>query len=187
MSLASFLSTYGYAALVLGTFMEGETILIMGGFVAHQGYLKLPLVILSAFLGSLLGDQLFFFIGRSKGKEFLAKHPSWQRRAEMVHPFLARYQTGIILGFRFLYGFRTVTPLVLGMSKTRTVYFVVLNAISALLWAAAVGTGGYFFGAILEALLGNLKHYEIAALTGIAGIGAIIWLARSFRRRRRDH
>ena len=40
MTLASFLSSYGYPALLIGTFLEGETILVLGGLAAHQGYLS---------------------------------------------------------------------------------------------------------------------------------------------------
>ena len=55
------IDTYGYWAVLLATFPEGETILVIAGFAAHQGYLTLMPVILAAFAGSLCGDQLFFF------------------------------------------------------------------------------------------------------------------------------
>jgi membrane protein DedA with SNARE-associated domain len=45
MTLESVLTTYGYFALMIGTFLEGETILIAAGFLAHRGYLELPWVI----------------------------------------------------------------------------------------------------------------------------------------------
>jgi len=35
MNLESIIEAYGYAAILVGTFLEGETILILGGFVAH--------------------------------------------------------------------------------------------------------------------------------------------------------
>jgi len=60
MTLESIVDTYGYVAVLLGTFLEGETILVLGGFAAHRGYLALPWVIVAAFFGSLCGDQLFF-------------------------------------------------------------------------------------------------------------------------------
>ena len=95
--LEHIIETYGYWALLVGTFLEGETILIIGGFLAHRGYLSLPLVILAAFIGTLAGDQLFFFIGRKKGKAFLDKRPSWKPNIEKAHNLLDRYQTLLIL------------------------------------------------------------------------------------------
>ncbi len=60
---------YGYFALLIGTFLEGETILIIGGLLAKLGLLKLPTVMLVVFIGSFSGDQLYFYIGYFKGQE----------------------------------------------------------------------------------------------------------------------
>ena len=50
---AQLIQSYGYWAILAGTFLEGETILVLAGFAAHLGYLQLPWVILAAFAGSL--------------------------------------------------------------------------------------------------------------------------------------
>jgi len=63
MTLEYLISHYGYVALVIGTFLEGESVLIVAGFAVHLGYLKLQWVILAAFAGSVAGDQLYFFLG----------------------------------------------------------------------------------------------------------------------------
>lgn len=47
--MESLIENYGYLAILIGTFLESETILVLGGFIAHQGYLALPWVILAAF------------------------------------------------------------------------------------------------------------------------------------------
>ena len=58
--LESFLAKYGYLAIILGTVFEGETIMIMGGFSAHRGYLKLlPWVILAGFVGNFIQNQAY--------------------------------------------------------------------------------------------------------------------------------
>ena len=63
----------------------------------------------------------------------------------------------------------------LGMSRVPIPKFVLLNAVGALLWATAVGTGGYLFGNALEILIGDIKHYEIRVFAFIALVGIIIW------------
>jgi membrane protein DedA with SNARE-associated domain len=185
LSLETFLQTYGYWALLVGTLFEGETILIMGGLAAHRGYLSLPLVILAAFAGTLAGDQFFFFLGRKKGKAFLDTRPSWKPNIEKVHVLLDRYQTLLILGFRFLYGLRTVTPFVIGMSRVKTGRFIILNVIGAFVWAVAFGTGGYLFGAALEVLLQEVKRYEFLAFLTIALAGIAVWTVHFYRKSRR--
>ena len=183
--LESIIETYGYLALFAGTFLEGEVILILAGFAAHQGFLQLPWVIFTALAGSMAGDQLYFFIGRSRGTAFLEKRPHWHSRAIRVRELLTRYQILLTLGFRFAYGFRTVTPFVLGMSDIPTPRFVLLNAVAALIWAATVGTGGYLFGAALETFIGMIKHIELELMAAIAVTGIVVWAVKSYFRRKR--
>jgi membrane protein DedA with SNARE-associated domain len=182
MTFDSLLGTYGYWAVLVGTFLEGETILVLGGVLARMGYLHLPGVILCAFIGSLCSDQLFFYLGRSRSRKILAKRPSWKLRIDKVQNLLVRFRTPLILLFRFLYGLRTVTPFVIGMSPVSTPKFVLLNAVGALLWATAVGTGGYYFGSALVAVIKNIKHYEVEVLAAIAGAGALIWIIYFFKK-----
>jgi len=187
MPLEILIEKYGYLALLIGTFLEGETILILGGFAAHQGYLVLPYVIFSAFLGTLFGDQLFFFIGRFKGREFLDRRLKWRSRVEKAQRLLDRHHTLVIIGFRFIYGIRTVTPFVLGMSNVKTWRFVLLNILSAMVWAIGIGTAGYFFGVTIEALIEDIKHYEQIIIIAIAVIGIIIWSICLWQNRKTIH
>ena len=161
MSLEHFIDSYGYLAILIGTFLEGETILILGGITAKLGYLQLPWVITYAFWGTLIGDQLFFMLGRSQGAPFLHRHPSWDERAQKVQGILERHRILIILGFRFIYGFRIITPYVIGMSRISYLEFLVLNVISAAVWSIVIGSLGFAFGHGLELWLGNIRRYEI--------------------------
>lgn len=181
MSLESLVSSYGYLAVLLGTFLEGETILVLGGVAAKLGYLQLPWVMLCALVGSFLGDQLFFWLGRWKGPGLLARRPAWQRRATQVEVRLLRHQVKLILGFRFLYGLRTVTPFVVGMSAVPARRFLVLNLLGAVLWSVVIGGLGYLFGHALEAMLGDIRRYEAWLLGGVLLAGVLVWLVRRLR------
>ena len=170
--------------IFIGTFLEGETILVLAGLAAHQGYLVLTWVILAAFLGSLCGDQLFFYLGRKHSQAVLSRRPAWKQKAEKVHQMLKRFQTPMILSFRFLYGLRTVAPFVIGMNPVSVKKFILLNAAGALCWAAAVGCGGYLFGHALEIFIGKIKHYELQVFVGIALLGLFIWIVYFYQNRK---
>jgi membrane protein DedA with SNARE-associated domain len=184
MTLEQWIDSYGYGVILLGTFFEGETILILGGFAAYQGYLKFPWVILIAFLGTLSGDQLFFYLGRKYGAKVLASRPAWEVRANRVRRLMERYQDYMILLFRFLYGLRFLTPFVLGFSRVSRGRFLLLNMVGALVWTIAVGTGGYLFGQALEALIGDLKRFEAEILGLVVLAGIVFWAIHGYRRRR---
>jgi membrane protein DedA with SNARE-associated domain len=181
--LETFLQSYGYLAIMLGTFLEGETVLILGGLAAQRGYLDLTGVILAAFVGSLCGDQLFFYLGR-RHSDFLMRRPSWQANLARANRLIDRFQTPLILGFRFLYGLRTVTPFALGISRVPAWRFVLLNVLGAGIWAAAISTGGFLFGNVLEKILGNLRHYERMLFALVAVVGGMVWAHFLYRRHR---
>jgi membrane protein DedA with SNARE-associated domain len=182
MDILHLITLFGYPVILLGTLAEGEMVLILGGFAAHRGYLDLRLVILCAFIGAFLGDQFFFYLGRHKSRPFLRRHPGWQRRISTVQRSIERFRIIFVLGFRFIYGLRTISPFVLGMGEIRTVVFIALDAAAALVWAILVGCLGYAFGNVMEALLGDIERYELELFGVLLIIGTAVWLVRTLRK-----
>ena len=182
MDIEGLVRSYGYAAVFCGTLLEGETVVVIAGFLSHRGYLHPPLVALAAFTGSLVADQFFFFLGRRQGRGFLLRRTRWQDGAARAEALLERYGTWIMVGFRFVYGIRTITPFVIGMSRVSAARFAVLNAVGAAAWATAFTAGGYFFGRALEAILGDLRRHEAWILGALAAVGVVLWWLRAHRR-----
>lgn len=188
--LAHLIDEFGYLAVLIGTFLEGETILVLAGFAAHQGYLRIEWVILAAFAGSLSGDQLWFALSRRHGRRWLLRRPKLAARLDLAMRWLDRYPTLFVLSFRFLYGIRAVAPWAIGLSRIPTGRFVVLNVIAATVWAIAFGSIGYLFGQAVETALGDLHKLEHRLLAAIVlAIGFVLaarWLTRRLRRQDRQ-
>lgn len=184
-TLRYLVENYGYLAILIGTFLEGESILVIGGIAAHMGILEIQWVILAAFCGSTFGDQLYFFIGRRWGNAILARWPSWKARMDRVHKMIEKWHSWIILMFRFWYGLRNITPIALGMSDVKTSLFITLNIIGALVWAATVATGGYLFGAVVETVMGDIKKYQMYLLIGAALAGLAVWIVSLILRKKK--
>jgi len=180
--LQALLENYGYIVVFLGALLEGETVLIMAGFAAHRGLLELPWVIALAAAGGFLGDQIFFALGRYRGREMLARLPSVQRQAARVEALIQRHSTWLIVGVRFMYGLRVAGPVLIGMSHVSHVKFIVLNLIGAVVWAIVVAGLGYVFGQAVELMLQDARRYELALLIAIAAAGAVVWAIRRLRR-----
>jgi len=178
MSLEDLITHYGYAAIAIGTFLEGETVLILGGFSAHRGYLHLPSVIAFAFIGTFCGDQLFYYLGRIKGQSWLESKPKWKPNINKAFALLNRHQVAFVVGFRFLYGLRTIAPFVIGTSGIPPARFFALNFIGALTWSATIGSLGYLFGQAVEALLGDIKKYELWFFLVLVLLGMTAWFIR---------
>ncbi len=178
-------ATYGYPAIVAGTFLEGETIVIVAGYLASRHYLALGYVMICAFIGTWIGDTLYFFIGRRWGTKLLERHPKWRPGADRALRLLRRHSTFFILSFRFIYGIRTVSPFAIGMSGVSPVRFILLNMAASAIWALLFASGGFLLGSALSAMIKKVERYEIFFLAGIAGIGVALWVARVVIARRR--
>lgn len=182
MSIEEILATYGYPALFLGTLFEGETPLIVASFLAHRGYLKLSWVIVVAFTGTLIADQFFFQLGRHKGPDLLKRKEKWQANVDRVNRLLAKYQTVLVLGFRFIYGLRTLTPFMIGMSGFNQKRFLILNAIGGIIWTVSFAYAGYSLGQVIEVLLVDIKRFEHWVVGGIVAASLIIWVWHIYSR-----
>lgn len=179
--LENFLLNYGYIILFIGTFLEGETILIIAGFLANQGELSILMVFFVAFLGAFAGDQFFFMIGRLKGKKILHKYELVHKQVRKINQLLEKYDILFIIGFRFIYGLRIASPMVIGTSEINAKRFIVLNAIGSVLWAVIIGTLGYLFGETLSLFLGRIKHLELEIVLFLIIIGIVVWIIRYYK------
>ncbi|WP_449101760.1 DedA family protein [Pseudomonas veronii] len=182
--LQQFLHDFGYFALFLGTFFEGETILVLAGFLAFRGYMDINLVVVVAFFGSYAGDQLWYYMGRKHGRKLLARKPRWQLMGDKALEHIRKHPDIWVLSFRFVYGLRTVMPVAIGLSGYPPLRYLLLNGIGAAVWAAALGAAAYHFGAVLEGMLGSIKKYELWVLGALLLLGLVLWLRRRFKNAR---
>jgi membrane protein DedA with SNARE-associated domain len=182
--ISVFVSTYGYLAVFLGTLFEGETVLLAAGYAAQRGMLHWETVVIVAFLGGTLGDQLAFLLGRWKGSSLIRRVPRLASRVATVHALLERHHVLIILTIRFLYGLRIAGPVVLGTSAIPFWRFSLLNIIGAAIWATAITAAGYYFGLALDVFLADLHEFEHLVLLVLLGVGFFVtwWLHRQASR-----
>ena len=178
-------SASAYLVLFAGTVLEGETVLVSAGFAAQQGYLSLPMVVFAAWLGAISGDHFFFALGRYRGRSLLEAGSSMPGRLGKVRGLLERYRSCVIVGFRFVYGFRMVAPFAIGAAGVSLGRFFTLNALSGLTWATLFGLAGYFFGAALDVAVRDF-HTRLAAGAGMLGLIALAAAVAVMRKKSKD-
>lgn len=141
--ITALVTQYGPLAVLAGTFFEGETIVLVAGFLAHQAVLNPVTVGLCAFAGAVLGDQLWFYLGRRHAGHALVRRLTRQAVFEKALGAIERHPRKFILSYRFIYGLRTVSPVALGLSNVPAGLFLILNVAAAAVWAAAFTALGY--------------------------------------------
>ena len=93
----------------------------------------------------------------------------------------------VVLGFRFIYGLRTVAPFAIGLTNISFLKFLILNIISAAIWATVIGILGYYSGMGIEIIFDDVKKYELGILTAALIILIIrLFLNRMKRKRALD-
>ncbi|EDG0475888.1 DedA family protein [Salmonella enterica subsp. enterica serovar Newport] len=182
MDINTLITHYGYAALVIGSMAEGETVTLLGGVAAHQGLLKFPLVAAAVALGGMMGDQLLYLLGRCYGGKILRRFPRYHTKIRRAQKMIQRHPYLFVIGTRFMYGFRVVGPLLIGASRLPPKIFLPLNIVGALIWALLFTTLGYLGGEVIAPWLHDLdqhlRHGVWLILAIVLGVGVRWWLKR---------
>lgn len=163
-----------YIILFLGSLVEGESIVLTASFLAYTGFLSLPKVMMIAFIATLCADQILFYVGRFYGPGLLERRPKLKEKSKRIFELLHKYNTPFILGFRFVYGIRTASPLIIGAAGIDIKRFAVLNFLAAVIWTVISCLGGYLLGYLfadmIEDAIHNVGHYQKIVFLSVAGI-----------------
>ncbi|MDR2825813.1 MAG: DedA family protein [Deltaproteobacteria bacterium] len=184
-SVRLLLEQWGYLIIIGWTFIEGETVVIIAGLLAQQEILKLNpwLIALSALTGSFCSDQLMFFLGKFKGPAIFNRFPRLAKNTEKARNLMLKYENALILCFRFIYGVRNITPILLGLSGVSYKKFFALNLTGACIWALSFTFGGHYFGELLEQVSATYPNAKYVILGGLALIVTLVFIIRRVRNR----
>jgi membrane protein DedA with SNARE-associated domain len=142
-------------------------------------------VVLISAIASYVGHGAFFLIALHRRETFLKYIQKIMKvNLSRLESLMERYGIASIFISQWLYGFRLLSAAVLGLSRMGKKKYFTFLLISCLIWAAACTYGGYFFGATIKKILGNIKKYELPIAAGVLIIGFIIWIIRDVRKMR---
>lgn len=186
MSVEALVQQYGYAIILLGSLVEGQPVMLFGGFAAHRGHLELiPWVILAGGVGNFVCLQAWFLAGRKFGLPLIEKRPQWAAKVEKVQGWLQSYESLLIIGIRFIAGATGIGYLAIGMSKVDIVRFTILNLVGAFIWATALAVAGYLLGGLLQLILADLEAVEKPLLIGLV-LATLAWIVWHYQRNHRN-
>lgn len=188
-----FVHAYGAAAVFvilalesLGAPLPGETLLIFASVMASRGELSLPALIVSAWAGSVLGDNCGYLIGRTLGKRTLARYGAkvglTAERLGKVEAVFARYGPVTVAFARFVNVLRQLNGIVAGSLGMHWWTFLLFNAIGAAIWVSAWTLGSYYFGAHAADFLHRFGLAGgILAAAALAVAVAVVWFIKRRR------
>jgi len=183
----TYLLVAGLAFLETGAFVglvaPGETAVVLGGVVAAQGEISLPVVLVLVWLAAAAGDFASYLLGRRLGRRFLISHGPrigvTAPRLERVEGFFDRHGAKAILVGRFVGIVRAVAPFLAGASGLRPRDFVPWSLLGTAVWAAAFTLVGYAFHASFSTAADTVAHGALGLAVVAAGV--LFWRARRAR------
>lgn len=156
---ALFFIVFAETGLAVGFFLPGDSLLVVTGLFArtYPEKLNIILVLISFFLGSVIGDSTGYWTGRIMGKRLFNRENSRifkPSRVEKAHAFFEKYGPKTVLLARFVPIVRTFAPLVIGAAEMRYATFVFYSVLGGLLWILSMVLAGYFLGTAIENAFG---------------------------------
>lgn len=183
---------YGYGAVFTGILLEnmgiplpGETITLVGGFLAGSGELHYGYVLGSAITGAVLGDNLGYWLGRWQGWSFLRLVGRLFRVPEsklwdVRHQFSQNAARAVFLG-RFIALLRIFAGPLAGIAEMPYPQFLLCNLAGAATWATVMVSLSFFVGKVvpLATLITWVSRLGLVALLAIVAWLVIpLWLER---------
>jgi membrane-associated protein len=174
------------SAAFVGLVIPGETAMLLGGALAALGHAQLPLMIVAAIAGAILGDLAGYGMGRGIGAPLrrsrwgrAVSETHWQRADDLVR---RRGPLAVFVG-RWVGLLRALVPFVAGSTRMPVGRFLLWNVLGGVTWATTVMVAGYLAGAswtVAERWLG-LSATVLGVILGVllAGyVGRWLWQRR---------
>jgi membrane-associated protein len=170
--------TFAEAALFVGFVLPGETAVLLGGVLAHEHKVSLPVIALVAVLAAIIGDSVGYEVGRHFGTRLLASRLFAKRQAglDKAQQTLRRHGGKAVFLARFTAFLRAVMPGLAGTARLPYLRFLAFNAAGALVWGLGFTLLGYLAGASyrkVEQIAGRASEAILVAVV-IAVIAFVI-------------
>ncbi|MHC1726838.1 MAG: DedA family protein [Syntrophobacteraceae bacterium] len=187
-TLLHWISQYGYIAIfsllmfgIIGLPIPDEVMLTFSGYLIFKGQLAMFPTIASAFLGSICGVSISYWLGRSGGRLLIARYGHkvhiTTERIERVRQWLNHAgRWGLTLGY-FIPGVRHLTALVAGTSQLKYSVFATFAYTGGLLWSATFIALGFFVGKEWFGTSAAIRRWMFIALAAIASILLVYYFA----------
>jgi membrane protein DedA with SNARE-associated domain len=193
--MESFLTHWGYAALIACGFLEACCIPIsseitfgFAGVLAYQGHLSLALVIIIGTLAEMAGSYTSYAVGRVGGRPVVERFGKYalitRKDIDRAERFFAGRGAWTVAVGRMLPVIRAFISLVAGLVEIPAVRFGVLSLIGTAIYATVFSVLGYALGSTWPTVSHyvSVGSYVFVALVVIAAAGLIAYRLREMRR-----
>ncbi|HEU5160617.1 MAG TPA: DedA family protein [Streptosporangiaceae bacterium] len=175
---------FAEAALFFGFVFPGETAIVVGGVLAAQNRVSLPLLIIIVVIAASAGDSVGYEVGRRFGPRLLS-HRAMRRHRRKVgwaQDLIRRRGAFAVFIGRFTALLRALMPALVGSSRMPYPKFLIFNVLGGVVWGAGFTLGGFFLGAAFERTAQFVGRGVAIAIAVILTAALVVWTVRRHRR-----
>jgi membrane-associated protein len=135
-----------------GFFFPGDSLLFTAGFLASQGYISFPILLVGTFVAGVVGDSVGYAFGNKIGPKLFSREESVffnKKHIKRAQDFYDKYGKKTIILARFMPIVRTFAPIVAGVGNMQYRTFVLFNIIGGFLWTWSMLWLGYGLGSLI--------------------------------------
>ena len=135
-----------------GFFFPGDSLLFTAGFLASQGYISFPILLVGTFVAGVVGDSVGYAFGNKIGPKLFSREESLffnKKHIKRAQDFYDKYGKKTIMLARFMPIVRTFAPIVAGVGNMQYRTFVLFNIIGGFLWTWSMLWLGYGLGSLI--------------------------------------
>ena len=148
------LSTYGYIILAFYSFGGGMVALIGAGILSSMGKMDIGTSIMIATVANFIGDTMLFYLSQTNKKEVMGYMTKHKRKIAYTNLLMRKYGWLAVFLQKYIYGVKTLVPIVMGLTKYDFKKFVTLNFFASVVWGLLVGLISFYFAAAVREWMG---------------------------------
>jgi membrane protein DedA with SNARE-associated domain len=148
------LGTYGYLILAFYSFGGGMVALIGAGILSAMGKMDISTSIAIATLFNFVGDSVLFYLAQTNKKEVMGYMKKHKRKIAYTNLLMRKYGWLAVFLQKYIYGVKTLVPIVMGLTKYEFKKFVSLNFFASIIWGLVVGLVSFYFSTAARGWMG---------------------------------
>ena len=171
--------------------IPSEIVLALGGFLASEGRMSLPIVIVAATAGSVVGALVLYWLGRSLGEDRLKR---WLDHIPLVDAddldkadkWFERHENAAVLLGRCVPVVRSLISIPAGANRMPLPRFVAFTTLGSAVWNSLFVGAGFALGSRWEQIDQYARWFDYAILALVV-VSVGLWVNKKIRKRRAVH
>ncbi|MDX8406391.1 MAG: VTT domain-containing protein [Mariprofundus sp.] len=165
---------YGYLAIFISMFIEGELFLLAASVLVSNGLLQTHWVITYAALGTFVAHMIFFAIGRWQGMELIDRLPFLRRHYPKANVLMDKYANWSVFICQYLYGMRLISAVLFGCSTITTIRFAMLQLINCITWSLLIYFASQLIGTLAASIMEAVGLYGLLAIITLLAAATLL-------------